>query len=393
MSKLVPETKRTLIAALFDRDVVDSDLWEYDDYFESFDAEIQFLNDLRVLRSLGCTFQDGRLVEIALRAAPEMRQTPAAQQGSILDILENDSEIGLPVDGDEEKKAVMRHALDSVVRLWLMIDPAPDETRHRQGWRGERRLCDFVYGLFYPGKPAPEFPVLEGNSTRDPDLAAEMAMENTQLQSSLTHPLTAANMNKLTSITMDWIALIDRHLEFDADYRVLSVFSHNRWLIDALYMVQTWRAKHEPSAAATGITGSQSQALKPQVCPFPIPLEVIEETIKSLNLLFPHYNTPTNRFLRKHNKRLYLFRLRGHGHARDRAGSKVRLREFTFYHDRLIELAQEFINPPKDWNTIFRDYRNPIQYWTFWLGLVIFLATVASVALAAAQVYYGQHSM
>lgn len=90
--------------------------------------------------------------------------------------------------------------------------------------------------------------------------------------------------------------------------------------------------------------------------------------------------------------KLLEFRLRGHGQARNRAGSKVRLREFTFYHDRLIELAQEFISPPKDWSTIFRDYRNPIQYWTFWLGLVIFIATVASVALGGAQVYYAQHT-
>lgn len=121
-------------------------------------------------------------------------------------------------------------------------------------------------------------------------------------------------------------------------------------------------------------------------------MEVIEEAIKSLNLLFPPYNKPTNRFLRKHNERLYNFRLRSDEIAPNRVGSKVRLREFAFYHDRLIELAQEFTNPPKDWNTIFRDYRNPIQYWTFWIGLVIFIATVVSIALGGAQVYYAQHA-
>ncbi|KAH7163704.1 hypothetical protein DER46DRAFT_604902 [Fusarium sp. MPI-SDFR-AT-0072] len=385
MSILTEERKVTLIETLFERPETEIDLKDYQTYFETVDTEIQYLNDSRDFRELLFRLQADQLVSVALVAVPRLRKNPSAEQGTILDGLRSGDIPGIQRHGLPREKTILEHILDGIVRIWLMVDPSPTEELQNTGWRGRRKLCDFVHGVFYPGQEAPKFPSAEATTARDHELMAEMASETTQVQSCLTHPLTVSNLKKLTNITTYWITHLEKHLEFDSDYSNLSVFTQNRWLLDAREIVQRWRSDHTPDP-------NIHPHNQPKICPFPIPLEVIHETIRSLDLLFPRYNIPTNRFLRAHNKNLYSFRLRNPGDVHYRTRSKVRLKEFVFYHDRVIELAQEFINPPKSWDTIFKDYRNPIQYWTFWIGLVIFIATVVSAVLAGVQVYYAAHS-
>src|SRR5437762_2241972 len=52
------------------------------------------------------------------------------------------------------------------------------------------------------------------------------------------------------------------------------------------------------------------------------------------------------------------------------------LGDFKIWRDRLLELRQEvYLAPPADWRQLFRDKRNPQQYWTFWLALFILILT------------------
>ncbi|KAF4446969.1 hypothetical protein F53441_9440 [Fusarium austroafricanum] len=384
MSDLSPNRKATLIETLFERAEDEMEIRDYEDYFKAIDTEVQYLNESRDFRDLLFRLEPDQFVTVALITVPRLRVNPGSVQEAVLGELQVGDTLGIQADGLPRERTILNHILDGIIRIWLMVDPSPVEEIHNAGWRGQRKFCDFVHGLFYPGQEALKYPSSKTTQTRDSELVAEMTSETTQIQSSLTHPLTASNMKKLTNITIYWTRQLDKHLEYDADYENLSVFAQIRWLFDARDIIQRWRRDNTPDPELT----TQPE---PNICPFPIPLEVIQETITSLELLFPRYNIPTNRFLKAHNESLYLFRVRNPGDVRDRAGSKVRLKEFVFYHDRLIELAQEFINPPKSWNTIFKDYRNPIQYWTFWIGLVIFAATVVSVVLAGVQVYYAAH--
>ncbi|KAK6706847.1 hypothetical protein SNK04_007862 [Fusarium graminearum] len=360
MSDLPDGKKNELIRAFFPQTEVpnkERNLEDYEAYFNTFDTELNVLNTHRTYMELEFMASTDQLAEIALQAVPAMRNQPEITHDAILQVCRetprheytNDHQSSLLLDEVEALKL----AIDSVVRLWLMLDPSPrkgENDQEKNGWRGQRQLCEFVRTQFYPCQPASDGGRTQAETeSRKRNLESDMMAETTQVQSNLTHPLTAANMKKLTNINIKWVSVLDEHLEFDADIRVLSVFPHNRWLFDAQSMIKAWKDE-----------SSQQKDKSPQ----------------------------QKLFLQKHNMLLFRFRLRSHGHA----ASKVRLREFTFYHDRLIELAQEFINPPKDWNTIFRDYRNPIQYWTFWLGLVLFIATIVSVALAGAQVYYAQHA-
>lgn len=103
--------------------------------------------------------------------------------------------------------------------------------------------------------------------------------------------------------------------------------------------------------------------------PFPIPIEVLQEALRSLDYLFPPGEKPTRELLKKYG--------RDFDEMTRQPGPKPRLKDFLYYHDRLIEIGQEFLNPPRDLRTVWSDTRNPIQFWTFWLGLIIVFMTLA----------------
>lgn len=77
----------------------------------------------------------------------------------------------------------------------------------------------------------------------------------------------------------------------------------------------------------------------------------------SLDYLFPPDEPSTNKFLQNKHKD---FDKMGR-----EAGDKARLKDFLYYHDKLIEVGQEFLNPPRNWRRIWSDNRNPVQFWTF----------------------------
>ena len=68
------------------------------------------------------------------------------------------------------------------------------------------------------------------------------------------------------------------------------------------------------------------------------------------------------------------------------------LSDFDHWRDRLLELREEiFQSPPVSWAQLWRDRRNPQQYWTFWVAMMIliltFLSTLASILQAWASLY------
>ncbi|KAF5666933.1 hypothetical protein FCIRC_10012 [Fusarium circinatum] len=250
MSSLSDNSKKALIANLFDKSTDDIDLRDYQDYFRVIDDEIQFLNDYETFQSNNFKLHPNQLNQIALEVVQELKINPGAKQAAIIQKLYDKRLPQIHAQGETKGKALLEYILDGTIRIWIMVDTAGSSEPGDYGWRGERKFCDFVHGIFYPGQSAPAYPDNKETSVRDSELMAElkaeMASENTQIQSSLTHPLTAANMKKLTNITTHWANGLNQHLQFDADFRNLSVFPHNRWLFDALDMVHKWRQDNTP---------------------------------------------------------------------------------------------------------------------------------------------------
>ena len=113
------------------------------------------------------------------------------------------------------------------------------------------------------------------------------------------------------------------------------------------------RIKHEP---------------RPHDGPSLVFVSILQDALRTLDYLFPPGHPATAKYL--HRKRIWQYEDVRPGVTRPH------LRKIDYYHDRMVELANEYINPPKTLSSAMRDRRNPIQFYTFWFGTLITLATI-----------------
>ena len=127
----------------------------------------------------------------------------------------------------------------------------------------------------------------------------------------------------------------------------------------------------------------------------------MEETLRTLQLLFPHRDKDIEKWLKKKAKAL-----------EDKAQLDLglldldrllpqhrRIENFKFWRDQLIELKERFDQPGlTSLSQLWYDRRNRGQWITFWFGLVIAIATLLGLvlgmfqtALGAVQVYKAYH--
>ena len=113
----------------------------------------------------------------------------------------------------------------------------------------------------------------------------------------------------------------------------------------------------------------------------PIPLSVLKETKASLDLLFPPWDTETVALLEDEKQTF-------HKTGPFDATRTLSLRDFEYWRDRLLELHEEvFQSPPVSWAQLWRDRRNPQQFWTFWIAILILLMTTLSTMATIIQAW------
>lgn len=99
-------------------------------------------------------------------------------------------------------------------------------------------------------------------------------------------------------------------------------------------------------------------------------LPLFEETLRTLDVLFPAWDPRTTEFVAEFSDK-------------DSMVSKSMLEDlypqqqqsltkFKFWRARLTELIVEHQSPPRGWRQIWKDRRNPMAFWTFWIGVFIF---------------------
>ncbi|KAK0622958.1 hypothetical protein B0T14DRAFT_535954 [Immersiella caudata] len=104
------------------------------------------------------------------------------------------------------------------------------------------------------------------------------------------------------------------------------------------------------------------------------PADLINETLRTLTLLFPQNDRKTRRWLSKqiskHSLDPSILRC-GNAWAQDR-----RFENFYFWHDRLVILKQNFDDAsPRKLSQWWGDRRNSVQWYTFWVAILVFVAT------------------
>jgi hypothetical protein len=108
---------------------------------------------------------------------------------------------------------------------------------------------------------------------------------------------------------------------------------------------------------------------------------VLRETLLSLDLLFPIWDHATLRLLEGHKQS---FHESGPFLAQS---STLTLSDFDYWRDRLLELREVLNAPPVSWAQLYRDRRNPQQFWTFWIALFILALTLLSSVMSLVQAW------
>jgi hypothetical protein len=110
-------------------------------------------------------------------------------------------------------------------------------------------------------------------------------------------------------------------------------------------------------------------------------LPLFEETLRTLDVLFPAWDPSTIEFVDSMSSggdMISPFKLEDLYPQQQQSLSK-----FRFWRARLTELILEHQSPPRDWRQIWKDRRNPMAFWTFWIGLMIFLLTLVFGVIAS----------
>lgn len=103
--------------------------------------------------------------------------------------------------------------------------------------------------------------------------------------------------------------------------------------------------------------------------------DLLRETIWTLDLLFPSSSDEIGALLRRWHQDFHLIV------SPERAPSE--LRQYHYWRERLHDLVSETYAAPRTLRAALVDYRNPLQWWTFWLAVAIAVMTFAFGSIAA----------
>ncbi len=217
----------------------------------------------------------------------------------------------------------LNSSIDLALRLWLTINVWERKFKHLSfvtpivEWNDRVPLLEFI---------AHQFPTAKSTSQSNPPR--------------LKHDFTAVNFDRLSGITIIWTHCLADHLNFDSSQRRLRVYPHKKCLLDHL---------HRPELSF-------------------IPKIVLEETLLTLDLLFPYWDEQTQSFLKKAGHDLLPYGPFEYPRPLD-------TNEFVIWRDRLIRLYDTYNSPPVGWRQMWHDRRNALQWYTFWLAAVIVVMT------------------
>lgn len=121
------------------------------------------------------------------------------------------------------------------------------------------------------------------------------------------------------------------------------------------------------------------------------PNNFLDETQRTLSLMLPVTDiSSVKKWFSSKQKRLGLDPAAGD--CRHLRAAQRNIQNFDFWRDRLIIAREVFdLSQPSGLLHFWRDDRNKVQWWTFWIAVTVFLLTLIGVIESALQVYKGYH--
>ena len=112
-----------------------------------------------------------------------------------------------------------------------------------------------------------------------------------------------------------------------------------------------------------------------------LPRRLVEETIDTLNLLFPPYHSSTTKFLQKEKKRFNNLGLCGRDPLHN-------LDEYDYWRAKLLELIKVFDEPPKRWWQLWRYRRNKAEFAQLWIAILVVMITICTIPTSILSTYF-----
>ncbi|KAH7079719.1 hypothetical protein FB567DRAFT_127771 [Paraphoma chrysanthemicola] len=234
----------------------------------------------------------------------------------------------------------IRRSIELSVRVWLTVNIhstaiavgsiAAGETSHN--WAEDRSLDELLSDKFI------------GHSHGQQ-----------QIQRATFDPvLTAAYLVRVCGMKLRWTDDIGSHLAFDPRRLVLSIYRHKACLVSHLN--------------------------KQQDCPLPV--KVLEETLDTLDLLFPPWEASARQLLKDEGQQS-LFTL---GCRRNK-----RILDLTHYQcfgEALDQVMDAFDKNPRTWKQLALDRRNKLEWAAFWVTAMVAMLTLVSIPCNIIQATY-----
>ena len=327
-----------------------ADLSEYKSYFAYFEktmstmafSEISSNPQTFAMRTYG---DMKKVVERLRLDRSESRKTTTANLEAIF-----------PGSSDSQRQ----RSVELTARLWLMIhmesSVGPIVPQTPLIWQDDISLRE-AFKLWFP-------------KCRPP------SRENTHR---VARELTVVNLRKLHGVDVWWTPNLKDHLEYHHETRTLRVFSHKVCLQSHLKVEEQEIKQQEVTQQDSGQQEINSI----------FPVRLLDETIRTLDILFPFGDDRTMAYLEDQGQNFY-----GLTTPRHSRYMSADLNDFDYWRDRLAVLYDLLDQPPSTLVGMLYDRRNPIQWWTFWLAVffstLIFVFGVAGLILGFKQLSLSQ---
>lgn len=183
-----------------------------------------------------------------------------------------------------------------------------------------------------------------------------MVVEPLRLVDRRLDDLTAASLCSRHGYSIRWTHDLCQHLSIDYQRNILTVY--------------------EDKIAAHNHVREGTDAL-------PVPDQLFEETIDTLNLLFPIQDEPTKKMLEEHDIAFYGLGLCG----RHR---KPLLSNYRYFRGRIADIHDVFQTPPTGMRQLLPDSegKNIMSTFTFWVAVAAGIVAVFGMGLAVASLVY-----
>lgn len=259
---------------------------------------------------------------------------PDIQRSTVYTSLLSSSSSILAGTGTPQCEEMCNDVIDFALRIWVMVDCSRlVSSGISWSWPAGVRIQDFVEG--------DEGWFVRASKSSSPDGSRPCARR-------FPPGFTAAKLEKVSDVKIKWTKRLSDHLLLNEQEDQVSIFGFREWL----------------EQAREGSTG--------------LPNGLLDETLRTLSVLFPLTDAPTQDWITR--MKVPELRMDRNVQARWRAPS---LRDFDFWRERLLDLVEKYQAPPRNPKSIWRDRRNPVSFATFWIGLIIFFATLAFGLIAS----------